>query len=156
MSEEHRTRVLCLGNDLVADDAVGYEAADELRRRLPGVDVVESSTSGLYLLDEVVGVDRLVVVDAVATGRADPGTVHVFREGDLEVVHGGSQHYVGLFETLELVRALGLEGPDEVVLVCVEVADTLTIGGEITPPVRAALPRLVDVAAAEAGASIRG
>jgi len=156
MSEQPRIRVLCLGNDLVADDAVGYEAAAELRRRLPGVDVVESATSGLYLLDEVVGVDRLVVVDAVATGRADPGTVHVFREGDLEVVHGGSQHYVGLFETLELVRALDLDGPDDVVLVCVEVADTLTIGGEITPPVQAALPRLIETAAAEAGSTVGG
>jgi Ni,Fe-hydrogenase maturation factor len=52
-----------------------------------------------------------------------------------------------LFETLALGRALGLETPDEVVLVCVEVADALTIGGEMTAPVRAALPEVVEVAA---------
>lgn len=155
MADERRpVRILCLGNDLIADDAAGIEAAGELRRRLPGVEVVESSTSGLYLLDEVVGTDCLVVVDAVVTGRAPPGTIHVFGEGDLDVVPGGSQHYVGLFETLSLVRALGLDGPSEVVLVCVEAADTLTIGGRMTPQVRAALPRLVE-AAAEAAAGVR-
>jgi hydrogenase maturation protease len=153
MVERGTVRILCLGNDLVADDAVGYEAAAELRRRLRGVDVVESSTSGLYLLDEVVGVDRLVVVDAVVTGRAEPGTIHLFHPDDLEIVPGGSPHYVGLFETLELVRALGLDGPSTVVLVCVEVADTVTIGGGLSPAVRDALPELVDTAA-EAAAGV--
>jgi hydrogenase maturation protease len=140
-------RVLCLGNDLIADDAVGWAVAAELRSRVPGVDVIEEAATGLYLIDDVIGVDRLVVVDAVATGRAEPGTIHVFDETDIEVVPGTSPHYVGLFETLDLVRALGLVAPDEVVLVGVEIADAATIGGAMTDAVHRTLPRVVELVA---------
>ncbi|MGA9597239.1 MAG: hydrogenase maturation protease, partial [Acidimicrobiia bacterium] len=99
-----RVRVLCLGNDLIADDGIGITAAELIRRRLPGVAVVEEAMSGLYLIEDVIGVDRLIVVDAVITGEAPPGTIHVLGECDVAVVPGVSPHYVGLFETLELVR----------------------------------------------------
>jgi hydrogenase maturation protease len=145
-------RILCLGNELIADDAIGYAAAAELRRRLPGTEVVEEFTSGFYLMDSVLGAERLVVVDAVVTGAGPPGTIHVFGEQDLAVPGGSSPHYVGLFETLDLARALGLDAPSEVILVCVEVSDVTTIGGPMTPPVRAALPDLVELVASLAGA----
>ncbi len=138
-------RVLCLGNDLIADDAVGCEAAVEIRRRLPDLDVVEASATGFYLIDDVIGAERLVVVDAVVTGKAAPGTIHIFGEGDIAVVPGTSPHYVGLFETLALARALDIGAPDEVVLVCIEIGDAVTIGGAMTDPVRRALPEVVDV-----------
>jgi hydrogenase maturation protease len=147
--------VLCLGNDLVADDGVGIMAAGEIRRRLPRIDVVEAATSGLYLIDDVVDTDRLIVVDAVATGDAPAGSVHVLAEGDVTVVPGVSPHYVGLFETLALVRELGLDTPTEVTLVCVEVDDMVTIGGDITDPVRRAIPEVVDIVAHLIGSGVK-
>ena len=142
-----RVRVLCLGNDLIADDGIGITAAEVIRRRLPGVAVVEEAMSGLYLIEDVIGVDRLIVVDAVITGEAPPGTIHVLGEGDVAVVPGVSPHYVGLFETLELVRALELDAPDEVTLVCIEIKDAVTIGGAMTDDVLRALPGVVDIVA---------
>jgi hydrogenase maturation protease len=48
------TRVLCLGNDLLADDAFGPVVARTLKELyLPGVEVVESPASGLHLLEHV-------------------------------------------------------------------------------------------------------
>lgn len=141
------TRILCLGNDLIADDGVGPAAAVLLRRQSPAADVVESSLTGLGLLDAVLGVDRLVVVDAVMTGEASPGTVRVIREDDIDVPRGGSPHYVGLFEALDLGRALRLPVPTEVTLVAVEVGDLTTVGGSLTPEVRGALPSVVDLVA---------
>jgi hydrogenase maturation protease len=146
--------VLCLGNDLIADDGVGISAAGEIRRRLPDVEVIEEAASGLYLLDVVIGVDQLVVVDAVMTGAVPPGTVHLIGETDVEVVPGISPHYVGLFETLDLARALDLGAPDEVSLVCVEVRDAVTIGGAMTGEVRRAIPEVVDVVAAVAADNV--
>jgi hydrogenase maturation protease len=143
-----RLRVLCLGNDLVADDGVGISAARAIRHHLPDVEVIEEAASGLYLLDVVIGVDQLVVVDAIMTGAALPGTVHLVGETDMEIVPGISPHYVGLFETLDLARALDLDAPDDVSLICVEIRDAVTIGGAMTDEVRRAIPEVVDVIAA--------
>jgi hydrogenase maturation protease len=145
-----KVRVLCLGNDLVADDGIGLSAAAEIRRRLPGVEVVEEVLTGMYLIDQIIGVDRLIVVDAILTGDQPPGSVHVLHEGDVTIVPGVSPHYVGLFESLEIVHSLELGSPD-VTLVCVEVKDALTIGGAMSDEVRAAIPEVVAVVAGLVG-----
>lgn len=165
------TRVLCLGNELISDDALGVVAARQLAGRLavagtavsPGasfdpaltvwafelprvgpVEVVETALSGMYLLDAVVGASRLIVLDTVVSGAADPGTVLELTESDLAGPRGSSPHYIGLLETLDLARALGMQVPAEVVIVAVEAGDYVTVGGEMTPPVAAAVPVVVD------------
>ncbi|MDJ0664478.1 MAG: hydrogenase maturation protease [Acidimicrobiia bacterium] len=143
---EVSSRVLCLGNDLIADDAAGCAAASLLRERLPDHEVIEAAGSGLYLMDDLVDTDRLVVIDAIVTGSYPPGTIHVFEEGDIDVTPGGSPHYFGLFETLEMARALGLAAPSQVSLVCIEAEDTTSIGGPMTARVAAAVPQVVDLA----------
>jgi hydrogenase maturation protease len=169
------TRVLCLGNELISDDALGIVAARWLCRRLavagtpvpPGpsldpavtvrafelprvgpVEVVETALTGMYLLEAVVGASRLIVVDTVVTGATDPGTVLELNERDLAGPRGGSPHYIGLLETLDLARALGLDVPADVVFVAVEAGDYMTVGGEMTAPVRAAVPVVVERAMA--------
>ena len=165
------TRVLCLGNDLVADDALGVVAARWLCRRLAGlgaplppgpafdpaatvrafrhpragtVEVVETALTGMYLLEAVVGASRLIVIDTVVTGASPPGSVQVLAEDDFTGPPGGSPHYIGLFETLQLARGLGLPVPGEVVIVAVEAADYLTVGGRMTASVGAAVPVVVE------------
>lgn len=140
------TRILCLGNDLLADDAFGGAVAAQFRSLSPtGVDVVETAAAGFALFDHLLGAARLVVIDTILTGTAAPGTLHVFREADLAAVPGGSPHYVGLFETLALGRKLGLPVPEEVVIVAVEAADCVTVGGSMHPAVAAALPDVVEL-----------
>src|SRR5208283_5509171 len=46
-------RILCLGNELLADDAFGSAVAEELRRRFPTMDVVFTTDSGFHLLDNL-------------------------------------------------------------------------------------------------------
>jgi hydrogenase maturation protease len=163
--------VLCLGNDLIADDALGVVAARWLCRRLAGlgvplppgpafdpaatirafqhprvgaVEVVETALTGMYLLEAVVGASRLIVIDTVVTGASPPGSVRVLAEEDFTGPPGGSPHYVGLFETLQLARGLGLPVPGEVAIVAVEAGDYLTVGGRMTASVGAAVPVVVE------------
>ncbi len=137
-AEKAAVRVLCLGNELLADDAFGPLVAAQLRRN-PELEVVEASTSGFDLLDFLLDARRLVVIDAIQTGRAEPGTVHLFQEQDLESAPGASPHYTGLFEALALGRALRLAVPEDVILIAVEAADLTTVGGPVHPAVSAAL-----------------
>ncbi|MGE5568631.1 MAG: hydrogenase maturation protease [Rhodospirillales bacterium] len=139
-------RVLGLGNELLADDAVGILAAREVAARCTSgeVEVIASSESGLYLLEYVTDVARLIVIDSVQTGRAAPGTIHVVREENVLAAPGSTPHGTGLFDTLALARKLGLNVPEEVVILAVETADCLTIGGEMHAGVAAAIPEIVE------------
>jgi hydrogenase maturation protease len=139
------SRVLCLGNDVLADDAFGLVVAAELRALAPHLDVAESMESGVRLLDAVLGVDRVIVVDTVQTGRVVPGTVMVLDADEIDSVGGNSPHYMGLFEAIELGRCLGLPVAPDIQIVAVEAADCLTLGGAMHPDVQRALGPVVDI-----------
>lgn len=142
-------RVLCLGNDLLADDALGFRVARALRRELgdcrsSSVDIVETPEFGFALLDHLQDVRRVVVIDTVVTGRAEPGTLYrIAEDEDWEAAPGASPHYVGLFEALSAGRALGLPVAEEVVILAVEASDVVTVGGSISSAVEAAVPLVV-------------
>lgn len=134
-TERKTTRVLALGNEILGDDAFAFEVA----RRLRGVDTVCSSASGFHLLDDVIGAERLIVVDTVQTGDAPAGELRVIREEQVELTPGVTPHGTGIFEMLEVARRLGLDAPREVIIVVVEAADCTTVGGRMHDCVRAAV-----------------
>ncbi len=137
-------RVLGLGNDLLADDALGVMVASRLRdRHGPGLDVIDTIETGFGLMDHLIGADHMVVVDTVQTGHDPPGTLHVLGEEDVDVAPGTSPHYVGLFETLEAGRKMGLRVPTQLVIVAVETHDCMTVGGPMHPDVEAAIEEAV-------------
>ena len=146
-ARDHSARVLGLGNEILADDAFGILAAREVERRMSGsVEVVISSEAGFGLFDYLIGVSRLMVLDTVLTGNAEPGTIHVFQESPFEATPGQSPHFVGLFEVLAVARRLGLSVPERLAVVAVEAADCSTVGGPLHPGVQAAIPETVELA----------
>ena len=133
--------VLCLGNALRRDDAVALHTADLLDAEpLPGAIVRRTAVSGLYLLDEMEGFERVVVVDAVRTGRHPPGAVLSFRLEDLRAPEGPSPHSIGLPSALARARAAGAPVPSRIRVVAVEVVDMYTVGEGLTAEVERALP----------------
>jgi hydrogenase maturation protease len=146
-------RILCLGNDLLADDALGRAAAERLACSAgPELEVVYAPGAGFALLDHLAGAPaHLVLIDAIHTRRAQPGTIHEFAADDLALPAGPSPHYVGLLEMLQLARALDLGAPERVTILAVETADELTVGGAMHPLVAAAIPRVCARALAIAG-----
>jgi hydrogenase maturation protease len=137
---------LCLGNELLGDDALGTLVAESLCNLLDdAVEVVFSSAMGFDLLDDILGVSRLLVVDTMETGTRPPGTVQLLREEDVRPVPGQSPHYIGLFETLKLGRKLELAVPQEVVIIAVEPGECRIVGGPLTPAVQEAIPVVVNL-----------
>jgi hydrogenase maturation protease len=132
--------VLCLGNALRRDDAVALRVADILEAAPPaGCLVRRSALSGLYLLDEMEGFDRVVVVDAVRTLAHPPGTVLSFALEDLRTPEGPSPHSIGLPSAVARARTAGAPVPATVHVVAIEVLDMENVGEGLTPDVEAAL-----------------
>ncbi len=136
-----RTRLLGLGNEILADDAFGILVAREADRRFPrDLEVVCSSSAGFALLDDVVGAQRLLVVDTIQSGAAKPGEIRVFSADDAAPQQVVGPHFLGLFETLAAARQLGMDAPGEALIIAVEASDCTTVGGPMHPDVRAAVP----------------
>jgi hydrogenase maturation protease len=135
-----RTLVLGLGNELAGDDAVGVLVARAVRADVSGIaDVVESSASGMALLEIFAGYDRAVVVDSIRTGRKPPGTVTELALEEVGRVVAPSLHHAGLPEMAAVARRLGLGFPAETRVLAVEVLDPYTMGAELSEPVAGAV-----------------
>ncbi|MDY7107153.1 MAG: hydrogenase maturation protease [Planctomycetota bacterium] len=140
-----KTLVLGLGNDILADDAVGVLAARALADRSDDtVEVRETAEHGMALLDHLIGYERVILIDAIQTGSNEPGTILEIDPASLSAVYAPSPHYSGLPELLAVAERLELDFPTQFRIFAVEIADALTIGGAITPAVREAIPELCD------------
>jgi hydrogenase maturation protease len=139
-----RTIVLCLGNDVRSDDGVGWEVAAILTNEPPPGSVIRrSGLSGFYLLDELVGYERAIVVDAIKTGAHRPGTVLWFPLESIGTPDGPSPHAVGLPAVVRLGRQSGVDLPAAIDIVAIEVEDVNTIRIGLTQAVQAAIPAAV-------------
>jgi hydrogenase maturation protease len=138
-----RTLVLGLGNELASDDAVGVLVARAVRERVgDAADVVESSASGMALIEVFAGYDRAVVVDSIQTGRNPPGTITELGLEDVGRVVAPSLHHAGLPEMAAVAGRLGLRFPSETRVLAIEVLDPYTLGGAVSAPVAAAVDEL--------------
>ena len=142
-----KTLVLGLGNELLADDAVGILVARKLAGEIRGwCDIIESSLHGLALLDILAGYDRAIIIDAIQTGRYPPGTVIEMTPDDFRPTINPSPHFTGLPEMMRIARQLDVVFPRDIRILAVEITDSLNLGSPLTPEVG----RAVDILAAKA------
>jgi len=144
MAARTSTLVCCIGNELVADDAVGCAVYEALRTQSlpPSTTLTYLALGGLNLLDRLEGDERaLIVVDAVHFG-APPGTVHCLEWDQLPLPVGAavSAHALGLREAIE-VGQLICPGklPPTIVLVGIEGRCFDQLGAPMTPETAAAV-----------------
>ena len=145
-----RVVVLGIGNTLLADEGVGVHAALALRERyvLPeGVEVIDGGTAGMELLDALAGVDLLLVLDAVKTGRA-PGALVDLQGAEVPVFFRSklSPHQVSICDVLASLEFAGL-APRALRLIGVEPC-SMELSLEMTPTVAARVPQMLDAAVA--------
>ena len=142
--------VVGLGNPLLGDDGVGWRVVAGVEERLgdaSGVEFDQLAVGGLTLMERLVGFERVILVDALLTGRDAPGTVSCSSLGDLstrEASHLDNAHDAPLPVALAAGRALGAELPDEIAVVGIEARRIDVFDEELTPEVAAAIPVAVD------------
>lgn len=114
--------IVCIGNDLVADDGAGHAVHRVLAARLVvGMRLLLLGLGGMSLVDQFQGEEHLIVVDAVQLG-APAGTIHVLNWAALPASSCQfSCHGIGVREAIEVSRKLYPEmTPQKVHLVGIE------------------------------------
>jgi len=166
-----KTLVIGLGNSVLSDDAAGLIVMRRVQQRVSAADIelLEMGAGGIRLLDVIPGYDRVVLIDAVMTGEAAPGTLFEVRlvdTGDSYVpneptdgpgrlasliAHSprlASAHDADLSTTLDLARRLGAAMPKEIIIFGIEAENISEFSEELTPAVAAGVGPAVDHIAA--------
>ncbi len=146
-----RAVVLGVGNLILADEGVGVRVAESFERAyLPpaGVTVIDAGTASMEMLEDLSHLDFLLVVDAIAAGKA-PGELVRLAGDEVPVFfrRNLSPHGIGLSDVLASLEFLGAE-PKETVIIGVQPL-SMELSTELTPTVAARVPELVAQVIAE-------
>ena len=135
--------VVGVGSMVMRDDGVGYHAVDRLQERdLPeGATATHASTTAFLALEAMSGSDRAIVVDALDLD-ASPGTIREFRLDQPDQHPEVTMHDFSFSDALAAGSG-AYDIPEEILLVGV-VPGTVEPGVELSEPVEAALPELLD------------
>jgi hydrogenase maturation protease len=137
-----------MGNPILGDDSVGLVVAADAKKHLsgdPAIEVAEEHHGGLRLMERLVGYERVVIVDAIVTGKHAPGTILRLGTTDIPTQHTASTHDVNLATALRLAADLGLSVPRKIEIVAIEADQVLDFSSDLTPAVAAAVPAAVAV-----------
>lgn len=105
--------VLGMGNPILSDDSVGLVIAEKLRQLISGVDIVSSAMIGIGLFDQIIGYEKIFVIDAMTTPDPKIGELKkILREERGGTRHLFSSHGLNFFELMELGTVLGYEMPE--------------------------------------------
>ncbi len=160
-----RVLVVGLGNPVLRDDAVGVRLARDFRRRWERRQaeaetaaggatprpaafapefLEECSVGGLTLVEQLVGYDRVVVLDSIRTRGGRPGDWHTFTAAALRTTMNlANVHDANFATALELGRRMGFSLPpdEQIVVFAVEIEDNLTFDERMSDALEASYPQ---------------
>ncbi|HMA62279.1 MAG TPA: hydrogenase maturation protease [bacterium] len=140
-----KTLVLGLGNPILSDDGIGIKAARAIKKRVKDIEVVEASAAGFRIVDQILGFDKLILIDAIQTKNWQTGTIHKLKpENFKNTKHSSSTHDISFFQALDIYRENGEAVPADIEIYVVEVEQTDVFSEKLTAEVEKALPEVVN------------
>ena len=142
-----RVSVVGIGNVLFGDDGFGPLAVELFRCEYEcasNVEIIDLGTPGLDLAPYLYGTDLVVIADAVHA-EEKPGTLCIYREGDLPAHRAQLRltgHHPAVQESLAHLRLAG-HAPSELIVIGI-VPDSCDFGNGFSPPVLSASSVAVD------------
>ncbi len=130
-----KVAIIAMGNPSRSDDGIGARVVAELQQTALSetVDMLDLGTSGMNVLHELEGRDKVVFVDCTKMGEP-PGTMRRFTPDDVATrkeASAVSLHEGDLLHTLWLARRLGT-CPADVVIFGIE-PKSLDFGENLSP-----------------------
>ena len=132
--------ILGIGNILISDEGFGVRVVEKLQERYEfpdNVQLLDGGTMGYELLHRLIGIQKLILIDAV-NGGATPGTLFRFSGPEVNAYYRQkvSMHQLGIQEVLAMLEITDNTVPDLLVL-GVQPA-SLEFGLDLSPTIEAA------------------
>ena len=136
MKPTPKTLVVGIGNPILTDDGAGIRIALKIKEKLPHLEVIETSEAGLGLLDQILGYERLILIDSIITAKGAPGELYRLDMQDLKPgLNLSSSHGIDISGAFEVGLQLGFQMPALVRIYAMEIADNTTFCETCTPAV---------------------
>lgn len=161
--------IIGLGNPILGDDGVGWEVANEIKRRLGLVKgpikrfepnmVVDTERNieidclalgGLSLMERLIGYEKIVIIDSITTRMHPVGTVWKLtldQLPDRSVGHTTAIHDTSLQNAIRVGEQMGADLPplDRVHVIGVEAEQVYDFSDDLTEPVANAVEEAVEL-----------
>jgi len=136
------TLILGVGNPLLGDDGVGAFVAERVREAAgssPGLEVRTASAGGQRLVEEMLGYDHVIMVDAIAMQHG-VGRIHNIDLRDLTTtVHHTNPHGLSFAAAYQMVARLSPECiPRKIQIYAIEIDRRVGFSQELSPSVKRA------------------
>jgi hydrogenase maturation protease len=143
------TLLLGVGNPIMGDDSVGIHVVRMLKEKLgPRTDLEfkELSVGGLRLVEEMLGYDKVLVIDSIESKDKNTGEIREFSPDQFkETKRTTSPHITNFATALELYRRLEPnEIPATIRIFTIDIQPEFTFSEDMSPPVREAATKLVE------------
>jgi len=165
-----KTIVIGLGNPILGDDGVGWKVAEEVKKQLTSpsppaplpassslalrsaregdeVDVEFLSLGGISLMENLIGYERAILIDALASDQAT-GSIIVSKLSempDYSALHTTNVHDTSLQNALKLGKEMGADLPEDVTVVGIATHHVYDFSEELSPAVMQALPQATQI-----------
>lgn len=145
-----KTLILGVGNPILGDDGIGFHVAQELAKRINGenIDVRDANTSGLGLLENIAGYDKVIIIDAIETESRDIGGIYKLGLEDLvnTVDQASWPHGINFATAIEFGRKFAAnQMPKEMVIFAIGVGQVTKFTGEMTAKLTETVPKVVNL-----------
>jgi hydrogenase maturation protease len=151
-----KTLILGIGNTIVGDDGIGVHVAQELAKRIndDNIDVMDADTSGLGLLENIAGYDKVIIIDAIETGSGDIGVIYKLRLEDLVNTMDQTSwpHGMNFATAIDLGRKFAAnQMPKEMVIFAIGIGEVTKFTEEMTARVAETVPEVANLVLEEIG-----
>jgi hydrogenase maturation protease len=134
-----------LGSPIMSDDGIGLLVAEEVHKHLGGFDLDITCGGGFEVVDIISGYRVAVVIDAMVTGRFEPGTlVRLDVDTDIKTLRSGPSHALNFVEALEVARTCKAPLPETIVVYAIEVEEVRTVSDKVSEVLLERIPELVE------------
>ncbi len=137
------TGIIGIGNLILKDEGFGVHFINLLRKKYifkGDIRLIDGSTLGYGLLDDIFNLDNIIVIDALKTDE-EPGNIFRFDAGNLPVnLMKKTAHDV---EFIDVITMCSLQGHNpKITIFAISPEDISNVGTDISSPLKNAIPRL--------------
>lgn len=135
-SSKKEILILGVGNEILMDDGIGPKLTRALEQKYYNENIKFDSLclGGMELLEYIQGYQNIIFIDAIKTKNGIPGTVYYYTPEDFnETLHLSNLHDVSFLTALKMGKKIGLEIPERIDIIAVEIVEDMVFGESFTP-----------------------